>query len=281
VAGAGCGSGSSGEGGSSGNAAPRTGCGAVSLAASASSTASSDVAAHYTRLPFSGYDSTIQTRCANSCTVSSIVVVVPDVVVLSAGASVKSQELAADRMKQTVAASPTILNLLVSATTFNGANPTEPCMDTAPARSDNETRTSLIGEIGPCVGPVMRLMFVNAPAFDVQSTGASSHSAFVGSYYHMFQHGTTRVALFGLSEPFTQPETSFQEDTARTISQPPVPGNAPVLADLSRSGPYGAARRPFTKDSLIRNFTSIPDASGGADCSAGSPRGLGIPPDSA
>jgi hypothetical protein len=72
-----------------------------------------------------------------------------------------------------------------------------------------------------------------------------------------------------------------QEDTARTISQPPMPGNAPALADLSRSRPYGAAHRPFTKDSLIRNFTSIPDVSGGADCSAGSPRSLGIPPDSA
>jgi hypothetical protein len=158
------------EGGSPGNTAPCTGCGAVSLAAPASPIApSADVAANDTRPPFSAfsdYDSAIQARCANSCIVSSIVVVVPDVVALRASASVKSQELAADPMKQTAAASPTILNLLMSATTCKVANPIEPCMDRAPARRDSETRISLVGEIGSGVGPVLQLMFVNAEIRD-------------------------------------------------------------------------------------------------------------------
>jgi hypothetical protein len=281
VASRGCESGNSGEGGSSGNSAPG-GCGTVSLAAHTSPAASSaNVVANRTRPPYSGDDSAIQTCCANSGIVSNIVVVAPDMVAPRSGASVKSQELAADPKKQTVAAIRTTPNMPATATTFNGENPIDLCMDTAPGRSDNETRTSLNGEIGPCIGPVMRLMFVNAPAFDAQSPGASSHSAPSGiSYYDLFQHGSTCVAQFGLSEPFTRPETSLQEGMARTISQPPMPGNAPVLADLDRSRPFGAAHRPFTKDNLIRNFSNIPDVSGGADCSAaGSPGNLVFPPE--
>jgi hypothetical protein len=203
--------------------------------------------------------------------VSSIVVVALDVVALSAGASVKSQDLAADRRKQTVAAIWSALNLPATVITPNGANAIELCGDTALDQSDAETRTSLIGEISSCVGPVMRLMFANAPAFDAQSPGASSHSAPEGTpYCDLFDHGTTRVALFGLSEPFTGTGSWFQEGISRTIPQLSMTGKAPARADLSRSRPYGAARRPFTKDSLIRNFTSMPDISGGADRSVGS-----------
>jgi hypothetical protein len=203
--------------------------------------------------------------------VSSIVVVAADVVALSAGASVKSQDLAADRTKQTVAAIRSAPNLPATATTSNGVNAIELCRDTALDQSDAETRTSLIGEIGSCVGPVMRLMFANAPAFDARSPGASSHSAPVGTpYCDLFHHGTARVALFGLSEPFTGTGSWFQEGMSRTISQLSMTGKAPALAELNRSTPYGAARRRFTKDSLIRNFTSMPDISGGADRSVGS-----------
>ncbi|MFM0047462.1 hypothetical protein [Paraburkholderia sediminicola] len=193
-----------------------------------------DVVQNYTGPAFSGYDSAVQARCASPSIVSSTVVVAPDVIVFSAGASVKAQELAADLTEQAVTEIRTKLNLPTTGTAFDGTNRIELCVDTTLGQSDGETGTSLVGQTGSGVGPVMQLMSADAPAFDIRYPGASSYNAPVGtSYYDLFRHETTHAALFSLSEPFTGLETWFQEGMATTISQLPMPAKATVLGYVS------------------------------------------------
>ncbi|MCA8183361.1 hypothetical protein [Burkholderia vietnamiensis] len=100
----GCGGGGGGSGSSSTGATSTTTTNGAALLAAYTPPASivADVQANYTGPAFSTYNSGLSSNCANASKVSSTVIVTPNAVVFSAGASLKAQELAADLLEQAI-----------------------------------------------------------------------------------------------------------------------------------------------------------------------------------
>ncbi|SDG96156.1 hypothetical protein SAMN05216466_106198 [Paraburkholderia phenazinium] len=184
----------------------------------------------YTGPAFNVGTSAIQSNCGDPAKVSSTVIVLPDLLVFSAGASLKAQQLEADLMEQAIAQDRTALNWPVNGTGFDGSgNRLQLCVDPTLGASDSETGTSVVGQTGSSVGPVMQLVSADSPNWD-----ATDYKLPVGnSFYDLSRHEAVHALLFAETEPFTALPTWFQEGMATTLSQLPMPSKATILSDVS------------------------------------------------
>lgn len=237
---AGCGGGG---GGSSGRSTSGTGTtsttsnGAALLAAyTPPADIVADVQTNYTGPAFSTYNSGLASNCENPSKVSSTVIVTPNALVFSAGASLKAQELAADLLEQAIPQIRADFGLPSSGVAFDGTNRISLCVDPTMGQSAGETGTGVTGQTGTGVGPVMQVMAADSPSFDQRYPGATSYSAPVGqSYADLFVHETTHAAVYSLTEPFLGPETFFQEGLATTLSHLPLGSKGSILAAVQAS----------------------------------------------
>jgi len=235
---AGCGGGGGGSGSSStGTTSTTTSNGAALLAAyTPPASIVADVQANYTGPAFSTYNSGLSSNCANQSKVSSTVIVTPNTVVFSAGASLKAQELAADLLEQAIPQIRTALGLPSTGVAFDGQNKISLCVDPTMGQSASEVGTSVVGQTGTGVGPVMQVMSADSPSFDQRYPGAASYTAPVGqSYADLFVHEGTHAAIYSLTEPFLGAPTFYQEGMATTVSHLPLASKADILAAVQAS----------------------------------------------
>jgi len=273
---AGCGGGGGGNGSSTSSTTTGTGSTTTSsngTALLAAYTPPADIVAdvqtNYTGPAFSTFNSGLASNCENPSKVSSTVIVTPNAVVFSAGASLKAQELAADLLEQAIPQIRTALGLPSTGVAFDGQNKISLCVDPTMGQSASEVGTSVVGQTGTGVGPVMQVMAADSPSFDQRYPGATSYTAPVGqSYADLFVHESTHAAIYSLTEPFQGVPTFFQEGMATTISHLPLASKADILAAvqasdlLSPSNPntdLGAAYSAY--EATIQYLTS--SASGG------------------
>lgn len=232
-----CGGGGSSSGSSTTPAGPTATSNGAALLAAYSPPASivAAVQTNYTGPAFSTYNSGLSSNCANPSKVSSTVIVTPDAVVFSAGASLKAQELAADLLEQAVPQIRTALGLS-SGVAFDGTNRIQLCVDSTMGQSASEVGTSLVGQTGTGVGPVMQVMAADSVSFDARYPGATSYTAPVGqSYADLFVHEGTHAAIYSLTEPFLGPETFYQEGMATLVSHLPLGSKASILTAVQAS----------------------------------------------
>lgn len=236
---AGCGGGGGGSGSSSstGTTSTTTSNGAALLAAyTPPASIVADVQANYTGPAFSTYNSGLSSNCANASKVSSTVIVTPNAAVFSAGASLKAQELAADLLEQAIPQIRTSLGLSSSGVAFDGTNRIQLCVDPTMGQSASEVGTSVVGQTGTGVGPVMQVMAADAVSFDARYPGATSYNSPVGqSYADLFVHEGTHAAIYSLTEPFLGPETFYQEGMATSLSHLPLGSKTSILAAVQAS----------------------------------------------
>ncbi|MCA8148190.1 hypothetical protein [Burkholderia vietnamiensis] len=242
---AGCGGGGGGNGSSSGtNSSNGTGStgtttsnGAALLAAyTPPASIVADVQTAYSGPAFSTYNSGLASNCSTASKVSGTVIVTPNALVFSAGASLKAQELAADLLEQAIPQIRTALGLASTGVAFDGTNKIQVCVDASLGQSAGETGTSIVGQTGTGVGPVMQVMSADAASFDARYPGATSYTAPVGqSYADLFVHEGTHAAIYSLTEPFLGTPTFYQEGMATTISHLPLASKASILAAVQAS----------------------------------------------
>ncbi|WP_186083181.1 hypothetical protein [Burkholderia gladioli] len=237
---AGCGGGGGGSSngsGSTGSSTSTASSGAALLAAyTPPAEIVADVQANYTGAAFNTYNSGLASNCSNAAKVSSTVIVTPNAVVFSAGASLKAQELAADLLEQAIPQIRTALGLSASGVAFDGTNKISLCVDASMGQSAGETGTSVVGQTGSGVGPVMQVMSADSVSFDQRYPGATSYTAPVGqSYADLFVHETTHAAIYSLTEPFLGTPTFYQEGMATTLSHLPLDSKANILAAVQAS----------------------------------------------
>ncbi|MBI0326950.1 hypothetical protein I6G79_07765 [Burkholderia plantarii] len=192
------------------------------------------VVTNYSGPAFSVGNSPMQSNCSNASVTSTTVVDAPDVVVFSAnGASLKSQEVAADLFEQAVPQIRTALGLPASGVAFDGTNKVQLCVDTALGQSAGETGGSVTGQTaqGPA-GVIVQLMSPDSANFDARYPGATSYTDGTPGlrYFDLFRHEGTHAALYSLASPFGGMEAWFQEGMATTVSQLPMGSKASVLA---------------------------------------------------
>ncbi|MFP6557326.1 hypothetical protein WJ542_03135 [Paraburkholderia sp. B3] len=203
-----------------------------------------DVVTNYSGPSFNSYVGTsgLQSACSGS-TVSTTVVDAPDVIVFSAGASVKAQELAADQFEnQALPTVRTALALPATGTAFDGQNKVVLCVDKALGQGIGETGTAITGQtVLGLPGPVMQLMSADSPNFDTRYPGAKSLDAMAP----LVVHESTHAALYSLMEPFGGGEIWFQEGTAQTVAGQSIGTKTSVLATV-QAGDVLAASNPNT-----------------------------------
>lgn len=236
--GGGGGGGSSGSGTGTGTTSPSTPTasnGATLLARyTVPASIAGAVVTNYAGPAFSVGNSPMQSNCSNASVTSTTVVDAPDVVVFSAnGASLKSQEVAADLFEQAVPQIRAALGLPASGVAFDGTNKVQLCVDTALGQSAGETGGSVTGQTaqGPA-GVIMQVMSPDSPNFDARYPGATSYTDGTPGlrYFDLFRHEGTHAALYSLAEPFGGMEAWFQEGMATTVSQLPMGSKASILA---------------------------------------------------
>ncbi|WP_244136629.1 hypothetical protein [Burkholderia vietnamiensis] len=234
--GGGGGGGSSGNNTGGGTTTSSTNNGAALLAAYAvPASIAADVVTNYTGT-FSVGNSGMQSNCANAAVTSTTVVDAPDVVVYAAnGASLKSQEVAADLFEQAVPQIRAALGLSATGTGFDGTTKVQLCIDPNLGTGDGETGggTSITGQTAQGPGAVIvQVMSPDSPNFDARYPGATSYTdGAVGlRYFDLFRHEGTHAALYSLAEPFGGMEAWFQEGMATTVAQLPMGSKASILA---------------------------------------------------
>ncbi|WP_205193174.1 hypothetical protein [Burkholderia sp. Ax-1724] len=249
-----CGGGGGGGGSSGSGSGSGTGTGTTTTSTSngqallAAYTPPSDIAGdvvtNYSGPSFNSYVGTsgLQSACSGS-TVSTTVVDAPDVIVFSAGASVKAQELAADQFEnQALPTVRTALALPATGTAFDGQNKVVVCVDKALGQGIGETGTAITGQtVLGLPGPVMQLMSADSPNFDTRYPGATSLDVLVP----LTTHESTHAALYSLMEPFGGGEIWFQEGTAQTVAGQSIGTKTSVLATV-QAGDVLAASNPNT-----------------------------------
>lgn len=185
-----------------------------------------DVVTNYSGPAFTTNNSAVQARCANTSVVSSTVIVTPNTLVFSAGASLKAQELAADLAEQAIASVRSYFNQPSSTVGFDGINKVQICVDPMLGASGSGN-TSITGQTGLNVSQIMS---ADSPNFDARYANAPTYATPVGtSYFDLFRHEMTHAYNYAQVEPFVGLEPWYLEGTASIVSQLLVPSKATIL----------------------------------------------------
>lgn len=185
-----------------------------------------DVVTNYSGPAFTNNNSAVQARCSNASVVSSTVIVTPNTLVFSAGASLKAQELAADLAEQAITSVRTYFNQPASTVGFDGVNRVQICVDPTLGASGSGN-TSITGQTGLNVSQIVS---ADSPNWDQRYPNAPSYTSPVGtSYFDLYRHEMTHAYNYAQVEPFVGLEPWYLEGTASIVSQLPVPPKATIL----------------------------------------------------